>query len=89
MTNYSFSLLTLKRTFLLLANAGFTFLCSLLLFTLTNSFVAHLAEQEGVRPYDVRRDLKPAVLTLEKAQSLGFDTVDEYREALHEFLNSN
>ena len=68
---------------------GFTSLCSLLLFTLTNSFVAHLAEQEGVRPYDVRRDLKPAVLTLEKAQSLGFDTVDEYREALDEFLCSN
>ena len=58
-------------------------------FNLTNLYVAHLAEQEGVRPWDVRRDLKPAVLTLQKAQSLGFDTVEEYEEALHEFLCSN
>ena len=58
-------------------------------FTLFNTYVAQLAEQEGVRPWDVRRDLKPAVLTLQKAQSHGFDTVEEYEEALHEFLCSN
>jgi hypothetical protein len=37
--------------------------------------------------YTLRECNRPAVITLEKAQSLGYDTVDEYLEALHDFIN--
>jgi len=30
---------------------------------------------------------RPSTITLEKARANGFDTIEEYREALHEFLN--
>ena len=52
-----------------------------------NPYVTQIARQTGMSEYEVTRTARRSLVTLEYAQSQGFDTVDEYLDALHEFLN--
>lgn len=54
-----------------------------------NPYVTQIAAQTGMTEYEVNRVARRTPITLEAAQSRGFDSVAEYEEALHEFLNSN
>ncbi len=54
-----------------------------------NPYVTQIAQQTGMSEWEVRRTARRSPITLEYAQSQGFDSVQEYEEALHEFLNSN
>ena len=56
---------------------------------MTNPYVTQIDQQTGASSSEVRKSSRRAVITLEKAQSLGYDTVEAYEEALHEFLCSN
>ena len=58
-------------------------------FTMFNPYVTQIAAQTGMTEYEVNRVARRSPITLEHAQSRGFDSVAEYEEALHEFLNSN
>ena len=55
---------------------------------MTNPYVEQTAQQTGATASEVRKSARPARTSLEKAQSLGYATVEEYEEALHEFLNA-
>ena len=37
--------------------------------------------------YTLRECNRPVTITLEEAQSRGFDTIEEYQQAIHDFLN--
>ena len=54
-----------------------------------NPYVTQIAAQTGMTEHEVNRVARRYPITLEAAQSRGFDSVAEYEEALHEFLNSN
>ena len=54
-----------------------------------NPYVKQVAAQTGMTEHEVNRVARRSPITLEAAQSRGFDSVAEYEEALHEFLNSN
>lgn len=56
---------------------------------MSNPYIAQVAAQEGISYFEARRGARTAPITLEYAQSQGFESVDEYLEALHEFLNGN
>ena len=43
-------------------------------------------EQEGMSEADVLNDAKPATLTLAEANRYGYETVDEYAEAIREYV---
>ena len=58
-------------------------------FTMFNPYVTQIAVQTGMTEREVRGAVRISPITLEYAQSRGFDSVAEYEEALHEFLNSN
>jgi len=51
-----------------------------------SDYVSIIAASEGTRPIDVQRDLRPATLTLAAANSYGFTTVEEYEEAIREYV---
>ena len=69
-----------------LLDKGYTFTT-----TATSTFIEPMTSYEqycldkGYTLSEIRKPGKP--LTLDEAQRNGFDTVEEYREALHEFLN--
>ena len=52
-----------------------------------NPYVTHIAIQEGISTWEVNRTARRSTLTLGDANAQGFDTVEEYEEALHDFLN--
>ena len=54
-----------------------------------NPYVTQVARQSGMSEAEVRRSATRRPVTLEYAQAQGFSSVDEYLEALHEFLNGN
>ncbi len=56
-----------------------------------NEMIAQIAEMEGVRPFDVRRELRPAATKQFPLTIHGrtFETQSEYDEAIAEFLNGN
>ena len=51
-----------------------------------SDYVVHIAEMEGISTRDVERSLKPATLTLADANRYGFSTVEDYEEAIREFV---
>ena len=53
-----------------------------------SDYVSIIAECEGVRPTDVQRDLRPATLTLADANRYGFTTVEDFEEAIREYVYS-
>ena len=54
---------------------------------MSNPYAVQAALMTGDSVTEVMKQSKRATITLEYAQSQGFATVDEYLEALHEFLN--
>ena len=54
---------------------------------MSNPYAIQAALMTGDTVTEVMKQSKRAPVTLEYAQSQGFATVDEYLEALHEFLN--
>ena len=52
-----------------------------------NPYVDQICAQTGMSEYEVNASLPRTAVTLEYAQSMGFDTVEDYLEDLHEFLN--
>ena len=63
--------------------------CVLYEFTLMSihsEFVNHICEMTGDTPQVVDQDLRPAHLTLAMANVHGFKTVDEYQEAILEYV---
>ena len=52
-----------------------------------NLYVTQVALQTGMSEWEVERTCRRTPLTIDQVKTLGFDTVDEYEEAMHEFLN--
>ena len=50
-----------------------------------NEVLDDAAARIGGTRSEVRASLRPAVLTLEDAQKRGFDTVEEYADAIREY----
>jgi len=51
--------------------------------------MSEIASRDGSTVSELRRSMRPAVITDESARLQGFDSKEKYLEALHEFLNSN
>ena len=53
--------------------------------------INQIAEMEGIRPFDVRRELRTAPKQEFPKTIYGrtYETEAEYLEAMHEFLNGN
>lgn len=51
-----------------------------------HDFVVHIAEMEGTSTHDVERSLTPATLTLADANACGFSTVEDYADAIREYV---
>ena len=51
-----------------------------------SDYVSIIAECEGVRPIDVQRDLRPATLTLASANAYGFSSIEEYEQAIRDYV---
>lgn len=51
--------------------------------------MSEIASRDGSTVSELRRSMRPAVITDESARSQGFDSKEKYLEAIHEFLNSN
>ena len=51
-----------------------------------SDYVSIIAAQEGTNPRDVERDLRPATLTIASANRYGFDTIEEYENAIREYV---
>jgi hypothetical protein len=54
---------------------------------MSNPYAIQAAQMSGDSVAEVIRNATRASVSLEAAQLMGFETVDEYLEALHEFLN--
>jgi hypothetical protein len=64
-------------------------LLDLLNMVVWNPYAIQAARQTGMSVAEVNRTATRAVITDEEARKRGYDTAQEYEEALHEFLNSN
>lgn len=51
-----------------------------------SDYVEHICEMTGDSPRIVDQEMRPARLTLAMAQAHGFETVDEYQEAILEYV---
>ena len=54
---------------------------------MTNPYVTQIARQTGASEAEVRRNSRREMPTLDYVQARGFETVEQYLEALHEFMN--
>ena len=56
-----------------------------------NPYLDQLCAQTGMTEWEAQREVRLSVnpITDDEARKRGYDTAEEYREALHEFLNSN
>ena len=56
-----------------------------------NPYLDQLCAQTGMTEYEARRECRLAVnpITDAQARDRGYDTAQEYLDALHEFLNGN
>ena len=52
-----------------------------------NPYVFQIMQQTGMTESEVKRSVSRPTITDADAQAKGFATAEEYREALHEFLN--
>lgn len=51
-----------------------------------SDYVDHICEMTGDSPRIVDQEMRPARLTLAMAQAHGFETIDEYQEAILEYV---
>ena len=62
--------------------------CVINVFTMSiNPYVTQICEQTGMTEWEVNSQLPRTIPTLDYVRKLGFHTVDDYLEDLHEFLN--
>ena len=54
---------------------------------MSNPYILQVALQTGMSESEIRATSRRSSLTLGDANANGFDTVEEYEEAMHEFLN--
>lgn len=54
-----------------------------------HDYMSEIASRDGSTVSELRRSMRPAVITDESAREQGFDSKEKYLEAIHEFLNSN
>ena len=55
-------------------------------FTMFNPYITQISEQTGMSESEVRASARPATLTLAGANEHGFETVEEYAEAIREYV---
>ena len=53
----------------------------------TDVYTQQICDQTGMTPSEVRASARPATINIDVARRSGFDTVEEYLEALHDYLN--
>ena len=53
----------------------------------SNPYIFQVMQQTGMSEAEVNRTLPRPPITQAEAEAKGFATVEEYREALHDFLN--
>lgn len=51
-----------------------------------SDYVVQIAQMEGTSTRDVEHGLKPAALTLADAQRYGFDSIEDYADAIREMV---
>ena len=51
-----------------------------------SDYVVQIAQMDGSSTRDVERGLRPATLTLADANRYGFDTIEEYADAIREYV---
>jgi len=51
-----------------------------------SEYVDHICEMTGDEPFVVDQDMRPAHLTLAMANAHGFKTIDEYQDAIREYV---
>lgn len=51
-----------------------------------NPYVFQVMQQEGMSEADVLHDATPATLTLAEANRYGFENIEEYAEAIREYV---
>ena len=51
-----------------------------------NPYVFQVMQQTGMSEREVRKTSRPASLTLASAQAHGFESVEEYEEAIREYV---
>jgi hypothetical protein len=51
-----------------------------------NDFVVHICEMTGDSSRVVDQELRPAHLTLAMANAHGFESIDDYEEAIREYV---
>ena len=55
-------------------------------FTMFNPYIAHISEQTGMSESEVREYSRPATLTLADANRYGYESVEEYADAIREYI---
>ena len=56
------------------------------LMSIHNDYIVQIADMEGTSIRDVERGLKPATLTLADANRYGFSSIEEYEDAIREYV---
>ena len=56
------------------------------LMSIHSEFVTHICQMTGDTYSSVNSDLKPAVLTLAQANAYGFQSIEEYEDAIREYV---
>ena len=51
-----------------------------------NDFIVQIASMDGSSTREVEQGLKPAQLTLSDAQRYGFDSIEDYADAIREMV---
>ena len=54
---------------------------------MTNPYIKQVCMQTGMTESEVRASARPATINIDVARRSGFDSVQEYEEALWDFLN--
>ena len=67
------------------AVAGLYLLCSFD-FTMFNPYITQICEQTGMTEREARRHARHANLTIEQANAYGFETVEEYEQAILDYV---
>ncbi len=56
------------------------------LMSIHSEYVDHICEMTGDEPFVIDQDMRPAHLTLAMANTHGFKTIDEYQDAIREYV---
>lgn len=54
--------------------------------SIRNDFIVHICESTGDSARVVAQELRPARLTLAMANAHGFETIEDYEEAIREYV---